>query len=261
MPELPGSPGERDRGLSEVIGYVLIFSLIFLTVGFVTLSGLPTLDSARQSEQVQNAERAFDILDNNLKEIYKHGAPSRATEISADDGTVEIQEPITMNVSATKSDGTRNTTGEISISPIAFTGLGDTEFIYAGGAVFRQQSDSSFMIQEPPFTFSDQRAFVTIPRTFSKSQRSTGGGTVLVRATSASRSVVISDPSLQNREYDQMTINVTSPRQDTWQEYIESTIPNASCSTPDGLSCTVTLGSDVKQTFVTVQGIEIELEI
>lgn len=262
MPNLPGSPGERDRALSEVVGYILVFSLIFLTVGFVSISGLPTLDTAKESEQVQNAERAFDILDNNIAEVYKEGAPSRATEISADNGAVETRSAVTMNVSLTNSTGNVNYTSQ-EINPVAFTGIGETEYVYSAGAVFRQQSGSSFMISEPPFEFDDNRAFVTVVRTFSKERTSASGGTVLVRASSSSRSVKAADTSLQERQYEQMTINITdSPRQDSWKEYLESELPDPDCSTGDGLSCEVDLDDEgITQMFVTVQGIEVTIEV
>lgn len=263
MPDLPGGPGEHDRALSDVVGYILVFSLIFLTVGFVSISGLPTLDTARESEQVQNAERAFDILDNNLEEIYKHGAPSRATEISADVGAVELREPVIMNVSVIEAGSGNVTYADAEITPIAFTGIGETEYVYSAGAVFRQQSGSSFMLSDPPFEFDGERGFVTVVRTFSKNRTSVSGGTVLVRASSASRSVEVADTSLQETAYREMWINVTdSPRQDSWEEYLESELPNPDCRTNDGLRCAVDLdGEDIEQTFVTVQGIEIKLEL
>ena len=262
MPNLPGSPGERDRALSEVVGYILVFSLIFLTVGFVSISGLPTLDAAKESEQIQNAERAFDILDNNLAEVYKEGAPSRATEISADNGAVETRAAVTMNVSLTNSTGAVNYTSQ-EINPIAYTGLGETEYIYSAGAVFRQQSGSSFMLSEPPFEFDAERGFVNVVRTFSKNRTSASGGTVLVRASSSSRSVEAADTSLQEMQYKQLTINITdSPRQDSWKEYLESELPDPDCSTSDGLSCEVDLEDEgITQMFVTVQGIEVTIEV
>ncbi len=271
MPNLPGGPvgpGERDRALSEVIGYILVFALIFLTVGFVSISGLPALDSAKESEQTQNAERAFDILENNLAEIYGQGAPSRATEISAETGAVELRDPVVVNVSVTEAGSNNVTFARSEINPIAFTGLSDTEYIYSGGAVFRQQSGNSFMLQEPPIDFGEERGFVTVVRTFGDSGISAGGATVLVRASSTGRSVVAADTSLSQNRYKQLTINITdSPRQGTWREFLESELPdpNTSCTASGGsLECTVDLdspGDEIRQTFVTVQGIRIAIEI
>lgn len=268
MPDLPGGPAgpdERDRALSEVVGYILIFSLIFLTVGFVSISGLPTLDSAKQSEQSKNAERAFDILENNLAEIYGQGAPSRATEISAETGAVELRDPVVMNVSVTEASSGNVTFVRSEINPIAFTGLGDTEYIYSGGAVFRQVSGESFMLQEPPIEFGSDRGFVTVVRTFGDASKSAGGATVLVRASSTSRSVFAADTSLSSNRYKQLTINITgSPRQDTWQEFLESEVPGSnSCMTAgNSLECEVDLADEaVRQTFVTVQEIRVAIEI
>lgn len=265
LPSGPAGPGERDRALSEVVGYVLIFSLIFLTIGFVSIGGLPTLDSAKESEQAKNAERAFDILENNLAEIYGQGAPSRATEISAETGAVELRDPVVMNVSVTEASSGNVTFDRSEVNPIVFTGLGDTEYVYAGGAVFRQVSGESFMLQEPPIEFDNDRGVVTVVRTFGHEARSVGGATVLVRASSTIRSVFAADTSLSDNRYNQLTINITgSPRQDTWQEFLESEVPGSNnCMTAgNSLECDVNLDAQgVEQTFVTVQEIRVAIEI
>ena len=58
-----------DRAVSDVLGYVLIFSLITSSVGVVYVAGYGSLDSLRNAERFNNAERAFDVLDSNLEEF------------------------------------------------------------------------------------------------------------------------------------------------------------------------------------------------
>lgn len=257
------SRGHNERAVSEIIGYILVFALIFTTVGLVSISGLPTLDSARETEQLQNAERAFDVLDSNMAEVYERGAPSRATELSAGDSTVETGEPVTFNVSVTEEGSGNVSYTEAEINPVIFSGLGETEFVYEAGAVIRENPDHSVMIRDPPFKFGENRTFITLVRTFSDSRQSTGGGTVLVRGLSASRSVEIADVSTEYSQYVQLTINVSdSPRMAAWEEYFEAELPDPDCTTGDGLSCEVDLTqTEITQTYVTLQGIEIDLEI
>lgn len=251
----------EERAVSEIIGYILIFALIITTVGFVSISGLPTFDSVRESEQLQNAERAFDVLNSNMAEVHERGAPSRATELNAGDATVETGEPVTFNVSV-KENGDTVEYAEAEINPVVFSGLGETEFVYVAGAVIRDQPDRSLMLREPPFKLGEKRAAFTLVETFSDSRQSTGGGTVLVRAASTSRSVAIADTSTADSQYDEINITVSdSPRQDLWERYFEDELGMENCDNGAELSCQGDLDGEVKQTFVTVQEIEINLEI
>lgn len=242
------------RAASEVMGYILIFSLIFTTVGIVSLAGLPTLDSARESQQLQNAERAFDVLNSNMIEVYERGAPSRATELSADDGTVETKEAVTFNVTAEHPDGYTNST-VAEINPIVFTGFGKTEFVYEAGAVIRHESSGGIMLRDPPFRIGEERIFTPLVATNSGGVQSTGGGTVLVRAASERRSVEIAQESTQ--------LNITvsnSDYQDVWQTYFEEEAGMDSCSsTSTELDCGIDLTET--PTHVTIQEIAITLEV
>jgi len=69
--------GSDERGVSDVVGYVLIFSLIVATVGVVTTVGFSTLEDRQDAERVNNVERAFDVFANNMENVYRDGAPSR----------------------------------------------------------------------------------------------------------------------------------------------------------------------------------------
>ena len=73
-------PAADGRGVSEVISFVLVFSLIAATVALVYVSGIGGLESTRSSQRVTNAERAFDVLHDNIANIHRRCTPSRATE-------------------------------------------------------------------------------------------------------------------------------------------------------------------------------------
>jgi hypothetical protein len=87
-----------DRAVSDVIGYVLVFSLIIATVGIVTAVGFSTIEDRQRDERINNVERAFDVFAANVEDVYRGGAPSRATEIRLSGGTLQYGEPVTITV-------------------------------------------------------------------------------------------------------------------------------------------------------------------
>ena len=70
-----------DRSQSDVLGFVFVFAIVVSTIGLVFATGFTGLQDARDFERVNNAERAFEVLRDNVGDMIYRGAPSRVTEI------------------------------------------------------------------------------------------------------------------------------------------------------------------------------------
>ncbi|WP_299233345.1 DUF7289 family protein [Natronomonas sp.] len=207
----------NDRGVSDIVGYVLIFSLIIATVGVVTTVGFSTLEDRQSAERINNVERAFDVFAANVEDVYREGAPSRATELRLSGGTLRHGDVVRITV-ADADDPSRNVTA--FARPLVYA-EGDTEIVYAAGAVFRSGPDSSVMIRDPPFSSGGQTATLPLVETF----RTTGPRTVstdgTVRVTSTARAInTTTSPSFDGA--DSYTVTVESPRAGAWARYFDS---------------------------------------
>lgn len=206
----------NDRAVSDIVGYVLIFSLIVATVGVVTTVGFGTLEDRQTAERINNVERAFDVFAANVENVYREGAPSRATEIRLSGGEIRHGDAVTITVEA---DNGQN----VSVSPRPFVYADDdTEIIYVAGAVIRSESDSSVMLREPPFYVSSEVAAFPLVETFRTSgpMKISVGGTV--RVTSTARGVDTTVPDTFTDSGTDTSIIVESPRSDAWARYFES---------------------------------------
>lgn len=219
-----------DRGVSDVLGYVLVFSLIVSTLGVVYTAGLGGLDDARQSEKISNAERAFDVLDANTDDLVRGTAQTRATEIKLEGATLAFDDPVVVNVSAGDGQYYR---GELR--PVYFSGqTDDTRVVYENGAVFRQDSQVAVIRNQPDFTFGET-SVVPLVITRTRDTGRSGSGRILVRTEVADRSV-----EKFPVEGDNATISITSPRADAWAEHIDDT-GEGDCTVANGTAtCTVT---------------------
>ena len=94
----------NHRAVSEIIGFVLVFSLILGTITIVYVGGLSGLDDARNAERVNNAERAFDVMANNFQQMGRGDAPNRATEIKLADAQLTTTPNRAVNVNRTGLD-------------------------------------------------------------------------------------------------------------------------------------------------------------
>lgn len=249
-----------DRGVSEVLGFVLVFALVASTVGLVSVYGFGALEDTRDAEQVTNAERAFDVLAANMANMHEEGASSRATELSLDRAKLEVGSPVRINVSAHNASGS-DVYAERSVDPIIYRGAEGTEIVYVAGAVFRDQETGGLMIQEPPMLLGSDRTLIPVIQTrHGGNVTSASGQTVRVRGELVSNRPLAGLSAAQS-PYGNVTVNVTdSPRTELWAEYFESQ-PDTSCPVVDTnanrLSCEI---DEPETLYVTLSRIEYEFE-
>lgn len=258
------------RGASEVIGFVLIVSLVLLTTSVVFVSGFSGLEDTRDAERVENAERAFDVLDDNMGDITYRNAPARATEIKLADAELALVANTQITIEATNGAGTQSVTRETR--PVVFTaGDGDSKVVYEAGAVFRQEPEGAVMNSEPGLVFDPQLTTLTVLEASSPSTSSVGGSsTVLVRASADNSATDDSERTellyTKSGSPVDVTITITTApeRADAWARYVESELSENSVAAPPD-PCTVSGGTvtcefDTSQVRVAVSVIDISIE-
>jgi hypothetical protein len=221
----PTIAGSDDRALSDVVGYILVFSLVVSVVGVVSVTGFSSLENARYTEQTNNAERAFDVLADNVGDVYASGAPSRGTEISLTEASLRTTGAVTVNVTAKNTSTGDNFTLEKTSQPVVWRGTRDTEVAYSLGATLRAQSEGGVVIEGTPSRYDTDRAVVHVVQTRAPSTQF-GGTTVRVRAVRASSNVLLNEPT---DKYDALWLNITTPRAAIWQQHLER-YPDTTCS-------------------------------
>lgn len=247
---------ERDRAISEVLSYSFVFSLIVISIAVISVSGIAGLQNARNTEQAANAQQGFDVLHDNMADLYYDSAPSRATEISLGETEVYYGDNVTVNVTAV--DGGVATTAERSFRPVVQRLEEQRRLVYEGGAVFRTSRDGGVVVEKPPHAYRSGVVHVTIPAMQAPSVQSIGGSNVLVRAKVTDRSVPIAD---SDGTYDRLFVNVTSPRYELWQQYLtsQSQFDESDCSVDSSRERVVCSTSAPSSVYVAVHEAELSL--
>ena len=248
------SAGGSDRGVSETLGFVLVFAIVVLSVGTVYALGMSELQNVRDAERVNNAERAFDVFADNVGDVVTGDAPSRATEIKLADARVYAGDPVTVNVSGTTARG--EFAFEYELDPVVYDTGDGTRLVYAGGAVFRTEREGGVVVADPPLILDESGVVVPVVQTRSRSRSIGGSATILLRVRAADREVLLG----RRDGGHEVTINVSSPRADLWRRTL-SARPDVTCPTEANTetlaSCTVT-GAD--RVYVTVTRLDVAFE-
>ena len=213
------------RAVSEVVGYILVFSLVLGTITLVYAAGLSGLNDTRDAERITNAERAFDVLANNFQQMGRGEAPNRATEMKLAEAQLSTSDRRNVNISADGVDP-----AVVRPVTIRYNPGSDTSIVYENGAVIRVDNGNAVMLEEPDFLFDDGNVVVRYiePR---GSGQSIGGTstTVLVRAERTSSKVLVNRGGSTN-----VTIAMrTHPdRVNAWEDYYTESIKAATGTTP-----------------------------
>lgn len=210
----------NSRALSETLGFIFAFALVTSSIGIVYTTGINGLDGAKRYEQANNAERAFDVLRDNLADIHRHDAPSRATEMRLVDANLRFGDPITIRVS-NGSDPDGQPSYKASPHPLVYSNEHGTEIVYVGGAVIRTEEDSSVMKNEPNFITGTKQTVLpfVVTRPDGRARTVEGGTTVRLVGTKETTGLAgqfNTIPSDRN-----VTVTVESPRAEAWGRYFE----------------------------------------
>lgn len=210
-----------DRAVTEVVGFILVFSIVLGTITFVYVGGLGGLQDTRDSERTANAERAFDVLANNFQDVARGNAPSRATEIKLAEAGLRVDDNGRFEINASSMDSS----AVARPRPVVYSAGDRTQIVYESGAVIREDGDAAIMLRDPDFVFDDERTVVRYVEPRGGSASVSGSTTVLVRSERSHSRLLAS-------ESDPGTVNLsfrTSPtRAGVWKSYFEGELAGMS---------------------------------
>jgi hypothetical protein len=234
---------DGDRGVSETVSFVLIFSLVIASVGTVYAIGVSELESTRDAERVENAQRAFDVLADNVLDLFE-GAPSRGTEVKIAGATVRSADDAEMNVTVDPGTGGTPQSWEYRLSPIVYDVEAGGQIRLSNGAVLRDSArGSASVVRGTPIVVDDDQLLLRLVKQEHVGSGAVGGsGTVRIRMATSGPRVFYDEANPDNHS---VRVNVTSPYTDAWARHYESLgfscteVSAPTAGTPGTTSCTI----------------------
>lgn len=204
-----------DRGVSNVVGYVLVFSLITVTIGTVFTVGLAGVEDRQEAARVTNVERAFDIFDDNVRDIQRYDDPSRSTEIRLTGGTLSLAETTRVEL----SNGSGGVILEREYRSLTYRN-DDTTIAYETGAWFRSDGGAAVMRSEPRFVAANNRTTIPIVLLIPDGPRTVSGDKT-VQVTASRRSST--GPNYADGDTESFELTITSTYAEAWARYFDRT--------------------------------------
>ena len=172
-------PLQRDeRSVSDTVGYVLTFTVIIVSVIAASGVGFDQLERIQQNEELTNAERAFQLIEQNFDQIQQSQAQARRSEISLESGSLALREPSSSTLTITVDGASGSSVVEtVRMNALQYE-VDETTIAFEGGAVFYQDENRNTILEDGPELFCRQRgpepgrAIVSVVRL----EGDTGGG-------------------------------------------------------------------------------------
>jgi hypothetical protein len=132
----------RNRAVSDVVGFVLIFSIIITGVGLVSVTGFDALSEFTNDQQVENSERGMESASATLDKLHRNGDTYRQFDLSLGGGTLWLNET---EISLSSSSGIDLSGVSTTIQTNALEhrfdlSSGEASIVYEAGGLFRTQS-------------------------------------------------------------------------------------------------------------------------
>jgi hypothetical protein len=149
----------KESGVSETIGYIILFGIMTTGIALVTLYGYPVLLNEQANANVKNMERNMIALQSDVKSLNFKNVPYRENTLQISGGVFKVEKFST----DTKYFKVINETGNYQLIPAAsFPGnefhpgqllfiseKGDILVGLQNGAVVKREQGGSTMLSEP----------------------------------------------------------------------------------------------------------------
>jgi hypothetical protein len=238
-----------DAGISESIGFLLIFTIIITGIGLVTLYGYPMLIQQQIGADEQIMEKNIIVLQNDFKSIAYKTVPYKETSMKIGGGALSVNNQSMSGPDFEIQDTTStvipaNPTGDLRY----YSSSSQAEVSLQNGAVVKHNlggSTGSVMLAEPRWFYDDPTG--------------TGKGTLVINIINVNSTGILSKEGigtvqmkLGQTEYIRKEYSPATPIQiiythgpgsgqdysTAWQNYFENTM-KMSCTTGP-LTCTKT---------------------
>jgi hypothetical protein len=137
----------NDAAVSETLGFILMFSIVILSMSMIYILGYPILQEHIESSVFENAQQSFIVLQSDMKRVAFEQVPLKTMKIKLHSSTISTDNRSSILISY--NDGTSHSynysTGEIEFTK------DENVLTYENGGLWMVQPPSgAIMVSKPP---------------------------------------------------------------------------------------------------------------
>ena len=154
---------QESRGISDVIGYILLFGMILVVATAATTVGFGQISTHQQQEQVSTVENGFELLDRDIEAMQRFRDPKQQTPLNIQTGSIGYAETqTTITLGQRDADGFTQQNTSITTTPIRYR-TANREVVYEAGLVFSNDLTGGILSRQSTNVVIDaERAVVPV---------------------------------------------------------------------------------------------------
>jgi hypothetical protein len=158
----------RESGVSEVIGFMIILALMVTGIGLVTLYGYPILLKEQASANIRNMEKNFIVIQTDVNSLSFRNVPYKETSLQVSGGTLSVSKDPDLN-SYFNINYANNTPMISNFYPgtlVYQSTDGQTDVVLENGAVhvnYWNDREGSAMLSDPRWYYDANTRTLVIP--------------------------------------------------------------------------------------------------
>jgi hypothetical protein len=214
----------RDRGVTQTVAFVLVFSLVITSVGIVGVVGTDQLRQVQQNQQAESSAALIRAAGAGVTEVATGERPSYRSSVALAGGSLRVTNRTTVTVTVTNATGTAFTR---TARPGALRyESNDQNVTYQSGLLARGgEGRRAVLLAGAGFRCAEDYVSVTLIELSDPDGEGVfGGGTATVRATAPRRAGTTGRPGLDFPTDDTaapatgVNLTVSGPYEPAWAE-------------------------------------------
>jgi len=155
-----------DLGVSETVGFIIIFGITITGIAIVTVYGYPALLNAQADANIRNMERNMIVLQSDVNALVYKSVPYKETTMQVSGGVLSITgpDPSVSYINISDAGGpllTAFVDGEFPLGSLQFLSeSGDVAIALENGAVVKWQIGETGQPYKPSVMLSKPRWFI-----------------------------------------------------------------------------------------------------
>lgn len=228
-------PGSDDRGVSELVGVVVLFGIVAAGSALILLSGAAVTEEVRAESRVTAAESALVEMDGTVQSLAAtRGDDAGPVDLGPVDPTsAEIRDTGQLRIQV---NGNPACTATMDLSALEYRDDAGTTVAYEAGAVWKRTESGVVVEKAPELGFREgalQLQVVTLEGAVDDEEMTVDyNRTESIDETESVRDALFSETSC--RRPDTVTVEVESDYHAGWQSHLESTLPASATVTTTG---------------------------
>jgi hypothetical protein len=248
-----------NDGVSESIGFILIFAMVIVGIGLVTLYGYPLLLKQQTNADEQIMEKNMIVIQNDMKSLAYKSVPYKETSMKIAGGALTVNNDNPTHKPELRIEDQNgniwmpiNRTGSLTYRSLST----QEEISLQNGAVIKRalQSSGSTTLAEPRWFYDRQTETLVINVIrINSSVLMAREGISTVQMMLGETDYIQSPPGIANPVYVYYTFDPSQDYHIAWQNYLTRTMnmdcswssPTLTCWTRDPVSLLVIKKTDV----------------